>query len=169
MCIRDSSDALAIRAMADYFLGGKRKLLDDNRDDIVGDLVDSDIPHFFDGSNARYLPMARKIFQHPQYEKLYREVLEGTIDANMFQERGVELLRRSLIDILRNPDTKVAAIHDVVPEVRNRLELVNETPEMLRRLQESAFKNEAGEPIIFFTGTEVDLSLIHISEPTSPY
>ena len=74
----------------------------------------------------------------------------------MFQEKGVELLRRSLIDTLRNPDTKVAAIHDVVPEVRNRLELVNETPEMLRRLQESAFKNEAGEPIIFFTGTEVD-------------
>ena len=153
---RTNSDALAIRAMADYFLGGKRTLLREHQDEIVGDLVDSDVPHFFDGSNARYLPLARKIFQHEQYEKLYREVLEGTIDAGMFQERGVELLRRSLIDILRKPNTKVAAIHDVVPEVRNRLELVNETPEMLRRLQESAFKNEAGEHIIFFTGTEID-------------
>ena len=152
---RTNAEALAIRAMADYFLGGKRTLLREHQDEIIGDLVDSDVPHFFDGTNARYLPLAREIFTSPSYEKLYTQVMEGTIPKEDYFTR-VDQLRRALVDVLRNPNTKVAAIHDITPEVRGRLELVNETPELLRRVQEGAFKNEAGEPIVFYTGVSED-------------
>ena len=152
---RTNAEALAIRAMADYFLGGKRTLLREHQDEIVGDLVDSDVPHFFDGTNARYLPLAREIFTHPSYEKLYMSVMEGTIPKDDYFKR-VDELRHALTDVLRNPNTKVASIHDILPEVRGRLELVDETPELLRRVQEGAFKNEAGEPIVFYTGVAED-------------
>ena len=152
---RTNTELASIRMMADSFLGNKRELLSKHRDEIEVDLMDSDIPHVFDGSNARYQPLARMIFKHPSYEPLYKQITSGNPpDDDYF--RGVDELRDALVDVLRDPKSKVAPIHDISPEVRARLELVNETPELLRRVRESAFKNDAGEPIVSFTGAGVD-------------
>ena len=165
---KNTGNFLHESAISNFMLGTKRATLQQHRDEIKGDLVDSDLPNFFDGTNARYTQFANEIFTHPAWYPTFKKIVKkesGTapLDTGAWRvnagDQGIDELRVALTEVLSNPDSKFKSVHDVRPEVRARLELVDDNPEIVARLRETAFTNEAGEPTVFYTGVAKDYEL----------
>ena len=109
------------------------------------------------GTGAKYTSLGKLMVFGEQYEPVLKRVMtgEGSDGYGPFQD--IERLRNQVSLTATSPETRVAALHDVVAQLRDRLEVVDPSiPNLAERLGDSAFKNDAGQPIVFYHGATVD-------------
>ena len=117
----------------------------------------SDAQDLMTGTTAKYTPLAKQVVFHPYYDDVLKRVLTG-LGADSYEGYAdTERLRAVIALTATSPETRVSVLHDVVSQVRDRLEFVDSNiPNLEKRLADSAFVNEAGQPIVFYHGATVD-------------
>ena len=117
----------------------------------------SDAQDLMTGTTAKYTPLAKQIIFHPYYDDVLQRVLTG-LGADSYEGYAdTERLRAVIALTATSPETRVSVLHDVVSQVRDRLEFVDSNiPNLEKRLADSAFVNEAGQPIVFYHGATKD-------------
>lgn len=141
--------------LAEAIFGSKWNYRQASGSKVAFDLVDAQ--DLMTGTTAKYTPLAKQIIFHPQYEPVLNRVLTGLGADGYGQFQDIERLRTAIGITATNPETRVSVLHDIVSQVRDRLEFVDPNiPDLERRLADSAFVNEAGQPIVFYHGAEID-------------
>jgi hypothetical protein len=141
--------------LAEAVFGGKWNYKQNHGSKVQFDL--SDAQDLMTGTTAKYTPLAKQIIFHPQYEPVLHRVLTGEGVDGYGQFQDIDRLRAAVALTATSPETRVSVLHDIVSQVRDRLEFVDPNiPNLEKRLAESAFVNEAGQPIVFYHGAAVD-------------
>ena len=124
-------------------------------------------------SNSEMTAFGLSVVNDPYYEPVLSLVKKGMtapdIDALVKDKAG---LRRAIIVRATAPETKNLPLFDISRQTRQKLNIVdsdgspvssignwkesNLSPVVKKRLENLAFTNEAGEPIIFMTGVRED-------------
>ncbi len=117
----------------------------------------ADAQDLMTGTTAKYTPLAKTLVFHPYYEDVLKRVVTG-VGADGYEGYEDTARLRAIISLTATaPETKLSVLHDIVSQVRDRLEFVDPNiPDLERRLADSAFVNEAGQPIVFYHGATVD-------------
>ena len=117
----------------------------------------SDAQDLMTGTTAKYTPLAKTLVFHPYYEDTLKRVVTGLGADGYEGYEDTERLRAVISLTATSPETKLSVLHDIVSQVRDRLEFVDPNiPNLEKRLADSAFVNEAGQPIVFYHGATVD-------------
>ena len=107
-------------------------------------------------SSVVFTNFGQSILHQTHYEDILRKITKK-IDFDQYSHEDTERLRWALTFTSTSPQNKLLSVMDVAPDVRSRLELVDPNiPNIQKRLDDSAFVNEAGQPIVFFHGAAVD-------------
>jgi hypothetical protein len=130
-------------------------------------------------SNSRMTPWGSIVHNDSHFDRvmsLVREMYPAS-EIKQMAELGLitdakVALRRTLIVQASSPETKLLSLHDLSRPARSKLSIVdadgiplaplnnwgnsNLPPSIKKELGNLAFTNEAGEPIIFYTGVKVD-------------
>ena len=107
-------------------------------------------------STVVFTNFGQSILHQTHYEDILKKITKK-IDFDQYSHEDTERLRWALTFTSTSPQNKLLSVTDVAPDVRSRLELVDPNiPNMQKRLDDSAFVNEAGQPIVFFHGAAVD-------------
>ena len=151
----DPADPL-LMSMAEVTFGGKNPLKRQYGEQVRFDLQAAQ--SLITGTTARYTSFAKDIIFHRHYEKVLKRIADGQIHEDEFAViSDTDRLRDTLTFTATRPETKLSVLHDVSVQVRNRLELVDANiPNVEKKLANSAFVNDSGQPVVFYHGATVD-------------
>jgi hypothetical protein len=173
---RRNVDPDAVMAFARFLQQGKVPTIKIYGDQVLDDLAgNGSATSIITSSNSEFTEFGESLIKHDYYERIL-ETISRKLDysSDDYDFDAVEDLRRVIAVLGTSSATKVSSVWDMATPARNKLEDINEIiarnptiPNLEKRLKETAFVNEANQPILFYTGVAVDYDTNFMHDQTN--
>ena len=151
-----------VMLMAAHLYGGKGVAVQNYGARVLFDLDPERTGLLLSVSTGHYTPFGKSIIYHNEMESVLATI-NNKIDFDEYSFADVEAMRATLTEVATSSPNKLVTVMDISPAVRSNLEDIEtiiaknpNVPNIKKRLEDAAFVNEAGQPVVFFHGAALD-------------